>query len=682
MTRGWKTRTHWSLWFAGLVGAVACTNVVPQRSGEPVRARHLVLGVTTPGGSSGRADTTPTFARDVAPILYENCVTCHNPDGQAPFSLLRYEEVEPLAGRIRDVTAQRRMPPWQPEVGAVTFVGERRLTRQEIATIRRWVEAGAPEGDTAAMPDPPQLDDGWYLGTPDLVVDMPKPFTVPGNGEDLFRNFVIPIPTERGRWVSAVEFRPRTPGTVHHATILLDTTSHSRQLAARDSAPGFPGIHAGGRARPPRGFVLGWTPGATPYLEPGLSWRLEPGTDLVLQLHTRPRDTPASIDASIGFHFTDEAPERRPVMLRLASETIDIPAGTADYVVEDRYELPVPVRVLGLHPHAHYLARDMDVWADLPNGTRRPLLEIRSWNFDWQNFYRLEEPLVLPRGTALHMRYSYDNTADNPRNPNDPPHRVVYGPTAADEMGDLWIQVMPVDGAEAPVLERDFARKDLATRIAGWRQALRVRPDDARAHHGLGTVFFQRGRLDEAVSHLRAAVEADPHHPHAHYHLGLALQARGDLEGAIASYRDASSVDPSRADIYFSHALALTASGRPEEGMEVFRQGIRRDPGNARARVAMAWSLLTPEDDSLRRLKLATQLARDAMTQSPEPNPSARAVLASAYAVGGDFEGSIREAEVAVSEALEAGDVRLLLILQQHLEAYRTGRLPEFRPSH
>lgn len=664
----------------GFAAAVCAASACGARQpGETARVDRRVAGSAASPAGEGQASPVPTFARDVAPIVFRRCTTCHNPAGPAPFSLASYGDLAPLAERIAQVTARHIMPPWQPDPDVGNFADARRLTTDEIETIRRWVEAGAPEGDPSATPEPPEWPGGWQLGVPDLVIEMPRPFAVPADGPDLFRNFVIAIPTEEARRVSAVELQPGNRRLVHHATILLDATGHSRWLATRDTTPGFPGMHAGGRAAPPPGFILGWTPGRVPHEgDAGLSWRLEPGTDLVLQLHLRPSGRPESVRARAGFHFTDKPARKRPVVLRLASETVDVPAGESAYVVEDSYELPVPVRLLGLHPHAHYLARRMEVSADLPQGTRRDLLRIEDWNFDWQDFYRLAEPLLLPRGTVLRMRYSYDNSVDNPQNPHDPPRRVVYGPTGTDEMGDLWIQVLPVDTADATGLRRDFARKSLETRVAGWRHAIRVRPGDARAHYGLGTILLRRGRLDEAVSHLRTAVESESDHPHARFHLGLALQARGDLDEALDAYRRAADTDPRRADIRFNLALALVAAERPDEAIGVFAEGARLEPADTRAHVAMAWVLVTPARSSLRRPGVAVELAGIAMRRSSTPTPSARAALAAALAAGGDVEGAAREVEEAFAAAVERGDTRLIFMISEHLEAYRAGRVPDF----
>jgi hypothetical protein len=211
--------------------------------------------------------------------------------------------------------------------------------------------------------------------------------------------------------------------------------------------------------RSPSGRFLGWTPGKTPAFErEGMAWPLDPQTDAVINAHLMPTDKPELVQFQIGLFFTDKRPVVDPVMLRLGSELIDIPAGDKDYPVNARYMLPVDVDVLSVYPHAHYLATDMRAFAVLPDGSIKWLVWIKQWNFNWQDVYVYASPIHLPRGTLLSMRYTYDNSADNIRNPNRPPRRVTYGPRSSDEMADLWLQVVPQNAADAAVLEQDRLR--------------------------------------------------------------------------------------------------------------------------------------------------------------------------------------------------------------------------------
>ena len=300
------------------------------------------------------------------------------------------------------------------------------MSTSKIEKIVRWVDSGAPEGDPADLPEPPAWPEGWQLGTPDLVLELEEPFVVPAEGKDLYRNFVLPIPVTEPRFVRTLEFLPDNPRLLHHAVMRVDTTGSTRELDARDPGPGFAGMSMG-RAALPDGRFLGWAPGKSP--DPGdedAAWRLEPGMELVLQMHLRPSGREESIRPSIGLHFASEAPTKHPRALTLSSSQIDIPPGESAYTIEDTFVLPVPVEVLSVYPHAHYLGKDLQAFALLPDGGTRWLMRIDPWDFDWQDQYRFAEPVSLPAGAKLVMRYTYDNSAENPANPSSPPRRVVY----------------------------------------------------------------------------------------------------------------------------------------------------------------------------------------------------------------------------------------------------------------
>ena len=290
---------------------------------------------------------------------------------------------------------------------------------------------------------------------------MTEPYVLPAAGEDVYRNFVVPIPIAEARFVSAVELKPGTVRGIHHARIMLDRTTSARRLDAGGLVPGYDSRLAD-QARSPEGHFLGWAPGTVPSIEKGLAWRLEPGTDLVLKTHLVPRGTPESIQVAVGLFFTDRAAADQPVVLQLGSQTIDIPAGDSQHEVRDEYRLPVDVDVLAIYPHAHYLARTVSSVARLPDGTTRALIRIDDWDFNWQDEYRYAEPVRLPAGSRVFMRYVYDNSAHNRRNPNRVPRRVRFGPRATDEMAELMMQVRPVDAASC-------GRAVASMNGSGWR---------------------------------------------------------------------------------------------------------------------------------------------------------------------------------------------------------------------
>jgi len=397
------------------------------------------------------AAVVPTFSHDIAPILYRHCASCHRPSGVAPFSLVTYEDAAKRAALIARVTERRIMPPWLPT--APRFAHELKLTSNEIATIGKWAAVGAPEGNRGSAPKPPEFSGAWVLGTPDLETGMPTEFDIPAEGPDLYQCLVIPAPSLRDRWVRALDIRPGNPRVVHHVILFQDTTRTARR---RDQGSGYSCFGTPGFL-PARGLG-GWTPGALPFSAPeGSPTLLHGNADLVLQIHYHPTGKPEKDRTRVALYFTGQPPVRRLMDIPLGSTRIDIPAGDSAYKVTDHFTIPVDVEVIGIIPHAHYICRSMTAVAILPNGTRRTLLEIPEWNFNWQQQYRYAAPFRLPADTRLEMEFVYDNSAANPRNPNHPPARVVYGPSTTDEMAGLHLEVTPVNPEDAEELSLTIA---------------------------------------------------------------------------------------------------------------------------------------------------------------------------------------------------------------------------------
>ena len=261
-----------------------------------------------------------TFNADIAPILFEHCGSCHRPGQQAPFSLLEYQAVRSHARLIATVTGRRLMPPWLPERDHGKFLNERRLSDAQIRAIQQWVDQGAIEGDPLNKPPIPEWPEGWQLGQPDLILTLPQPYTLRPDGTDVFRNFVIPMPVSSTRYVRAIEFHPDNPRVLHHATVGIDPSRSSRQLARDDPEPGFSAMSEN------QVKVFGWSPGKAPFMEPAdRAWLLEGGSDLILEMHMLPTGKPEVIQPTIGLFFTTTPPARVPLLIKLESETIDIP---------------------------------------------------------------------------------------------------------------------------------------------------------------------------------------------------------------------------------------------------------------------------------------------------------------------------------------------------------------------
>ncbi len=521
-----------------------------------------------------------TFTRDVAPILFRHCSTCHRSGEAAPFTLLTYEDVRPRARRIVEVTRTRSMPPWKPEPGHGRFEGERRMTDKEIATIQGWAAQGMMRGDPADSPPLPHWADTWQLGTPDVVVQMAEPYVLPAQRDDVFRTFVIPIPRNAPAYVRAVEFRPGNAGVVHHANIKVDRTRLSRRRDDDEPGAGYEG--SGSReAKFPDGMFLGWTPGQSPRVSPdGMSWRLEPQSDLVVELHLMPGEEPQPVQVSVGLFFTDERPFRTGYMLRLGRQDIDIAAGQREYVSADRYTLPVDVDALAVQPHAHFLAKEVRASATLPDGAVVPLIYIRDWNFHWQNVYTYAQPVALPAGTVVEMRYTYDNSAANRLNPNRPPRRVTFGQTSASEMGSLWLQVVPRRPADLARLEQDFAPRILADDIAGNEKWLEVEPLNVQLRAELAACYLEANRLDDALRQLTEAVRLDPT-AGRHYDVGRVRLIQQNYAAAETAFRKTLELKPAFAEALYGLAVVRHAQRNLDEAIELYGRALSRDPGNA-----------------------------------------------------------------------------------------------------
>lgn len=409
----------------------------------------------------GRAQTV-TFAQDIAPIIYSNCSGCHHPGEIAPFSLLSYSDVAKRGITITTVTQSRYMPPWKPEPGWQKYRDQRGLTTAQIALIQQWVDQGLPEGDESKAPPVPQFPDGWRLGTPDLVLTMPAGFSVPADGPDLYRNFVIHTNLAQDKWVTAIEMRPASPTVVHHSLFFSDSTGDAAKLDGQDGQPGFPGFGTiftvGNPLNNLNGGLGAWVPGSTPqFLPQGIAVPLPAGSDFLLQTHFHPDGAAHTEQTTIGLYF-GQAPARSLTQIQVPAffgvqSNLRIPAGDANYRVRGTFTLPADVDAVGVWAHAHYLAKEAKMTATLPDGSVQILLWIRNWSFNWQDQYLFQNLIPLPKGTRLDGEVTWDNSAANVSNPNSPPRVVNWGENSTDEMGSLILNVLPKNQADLGTIQ-------------------------------------------------------------------------------------------------------------------------------------------------------------------------------------------------------------------------------------
>src|SRR5579859_3144117 len=565
--------------------------------------------------ANSSAENRVTFNRDLAPIVFRTCAPCHHPGEAAPFSLLTYGDVKSHARQIADLTQKRIMPPWLPEPGEWKFNDDLHLSSDEIALFQQWVEAGMPEGSASDLPPTPKFNTGWQLGQPDLIIRADSSFEVPASGSDVYWNFVFRVPLEKTHYVKAIEIRPGERRLVHHANLIIDRSQSSRRQE-KTPGSGFPGmeLQIESEAFDPDGHFLFWKPGTIPAPEPhDMALRLDPGNDLVLNTHLQPSGKTEKIQPAIGIYFTSEPATRFPVLLQLENDRkLDIPAGEKSFLVTDEFKLPEAVSLLAIYPHAHYLGRDMLALAKFPNGATKTLLHIPRWDLNWQAVFTYTKPVDLPAGTVISMRYRYDNSADNPANPNSPPQRVVAGNRASDEMAHLWLQVLP----QSPVTESQDPRRVLQEAIARhhiendpgdfeahynlaamlqargqtlqsiehYQRALALRPGDATVENALGSAYFASGDFPNAIKHLSVAVASRPDYFDSQYNLGLAFANAGQFPQAIEHLRAAVVLHPKDADAEANLGAALAANGDTQQAIAHLRRALELNPQHTLAR--------------------------------------------------------------------------------------------------
>jgi Flp pilus assembly protein TadD/mono/diheme cytochrome c family protein len=702
------------------------------------RVRWLIFAVGLWAGevAATAQNSAVTWSHQIAPLVYSNCTTCHHPGGAGPFSLLSYEDAKRWGPQMAAVTASRYMPPWLPEQGYGDFADERRLSKDEIALIAKWVQTGMAQGDASAAPPAPKYNANWQYGTPDLVLTVERPFTLAASGTDVFRNFVLPYPLKQTHYIRAMEIRPAVPQIVHHANILIDRTASFRRAHPTQWKEGVPGmeleVDTGNDFDPDSNFLF-WKPDTPVLVEPeGTPWRLDPGNDLILNMHLKPSGKPETASAEIALYFTDKPPSKQPMLLQLEHDAaLDIPAGDASFVVEDSLPLPVDVEVLGIYPHAHYLGKRMEAWAMLPDQQKKWLILIPGWDIDRQSVYRYRTPVFLPKGSVVHMRYTYDNSSNNEHNPHSPPVRVKAGNRSEDEMAHLWLQVLPVNvppGSPDPRLllqeawMRNWLNKDpgdiiplynLASALAAqgkyqdalvvYRDALALHPGDERLLNELGATLensgdwrqaqkvFQRdiadhpgtcdARFNLARSELRhdQANDAEqqfrtmqaqcPADATIHSGLGAALDSEGRSDAAEAEFRTALQIDAHDfTALYNLGGLALQA-GQPQQAADLLQGAVEQRPKDADARqqLAAAYALSGRISDAVVQL-------REAISLSPA-DPDLHGQLSQALASTGQLEQAIAERKTALHlRANDADDWNNLGVLEA-----RAGRIAEAR---
>ena len=420
---------------------------------------------------AGNYISAQTFSEDIAPIIYDNCTTCHRAGEIGPMPLTNYSEVSQWAQTIAHVTEIKYMPPWKPDRDYSTFVGEKGLDDQEIQLIKDWVANGTPQGDPANEPPAPEFPDGSQLGTPDLVLEMTESYTIAGNNEDDYRVFVLPSNQTEDRELAAIEFRPGNSKIVHHALIAFDETGAGAAMDAATPEYGYFSYGDFGIGIPD--FSTGYTPGIQTIRYPqGIGEILPANADVLVQVHYAPSPTEETDQSSLNLFFKESNdPIQRPIELSLVLPNI-LPNGWNDFFMPPNqvkslhgtFPINEDISLTSIYPHAHLLCRTWEVYAVTPSNETIPLIKIDDWDFNWQGAYTFNRMQKLPEGSIMHVLATYDNTEDNPLNPNNPPAFVTWGEGTTDEMYIIALNWVPYqEGDEFIEIGGDLTNTDNPT---------------------------------------------------------------------------------------------------------------------------------------------------------------------------------------------------------------------------
>jgi tetratricopeptide (TPR) repeat protein len=603
-----------------------------------------------------------TFSHQIAPILYKNCSTCHHPGGEGPFSLLSYADARRWAPQIVRVTQNHFMPPWLPEPGYGDFADQERLSAKDIELIRRWASSGTPEGNPSEAPPAPHYSTTWQLGTPDLVLSVKNPTHVPASGKDVWINFVLPYPLQQTHYIRAMQILPGTPQVIHHANIEIDRTASLRHANPKTWQQGLPGmelvVYSGNAFDPDSHFLL-WKSDTPVLVEPkNMPWRLDPGNDLILNMHLKPTGKPEVAEAKVGLYFTDRPPTAHPILLELEDDSaLDIPPGDPNYVIQDQLKLPVDVQVLAVYPHSHYTGKDLQGYAVLPNGQKKWLIWIRNWDVDRQAVYNYRRPIFLPKGTVLHIHYTFDNSANNIHNPNNPPLRLRAGNRSVDERGQLWVQVLPMEKTVESAGKLEDSR--VALERAWMESRLRKNASDPIGLYNMAAIELAEGNYDRSIAYAEVMLK---HHQDPVYErraliaLGVAQQGKGDWKQAEQSYQQALTIDPTSTDARFDLArLDLKRQAFPEAATQ-FRVLLANNSQDEAAHSGLGVALFDQDD-----IAGAQDEFQKALTFDPQ-DFTALSTLGQIYITSGNLPKAIETLQSAL-EVQNDPDARQLLAM-------------------
>jgi mono/diheme cytochrome c family protein len=398
----------------------------------------LIIGLTVllPSRTQTATPVTPTFTKDVAPLLYKHCAGCHRSGDMAPMSLLTYEEVRPWAKSIREKVAAGQMPPWHAVAPHGTFANDRRLSEQEKDTLIRWVDGGAPKGDPKDLPPSPKFTDGWEIGAPDVVISMPKEYEVPASGTIDYQYFEAPTNFTEDKWVQAIEVRPGVRSVVHHILVFCREPGATPQPPAFvPVVPEMPAARPNAPSRPqPRTLIATTAPGTNAMtFQPGRALRIRAGAVLQFQMHYTANGSAAKDKSSVGLVFAKQPPQEEIRTSAFVNHLLVLPPGERNKAVDSAIRFTEDTSIYALFPHTHLRGKSWEYRLVYPDGHTEVVLSVPKYDFNWQTYYVFTKPLTVPKGARLEATAHYDNSTANPWNP-DPKVEVRWGEQTWQEM--------------------------------------------------------------------------------------------------------------------------------------------------------------------------------------------------------------------------------------------------------
>ena len=408
-----------------------------------MRLEPIISGLLFAFAATAATNPLPvTFTKDVAPVLQKNCQACHRPGEAAPFSMLTYEQARPWAKAMKEAVLLKKMPPWFADPHYGKFANDKSLSQKEIDTIVAWADAGAPEGDLKDLPAPVSFTEGWQIPKPDVVFELPNAVNVPASGTIEYQYVIVPTGFTTDRWVRFAEARPGNRALVHHIIAFIREPG-SKWM--KDATPGVPfvpekrkkdkkdeGDDDGGAFS--GDAIAGYAPGMYPMrLEPGQAKLIRAGSDIVFQLHYTANGKAGTDRSKVGLVYATEPPKERVFTLGAVNGKFKIPPGDANYRVESEFEMGTQVKLVSMQPHMHLRGKDFEYRVVYPTGEAETLLKVPNYSFSWQLYYQPVKQLVLPKGTRIECTAHYDNSLNNPNNP-DATKEVSWGDQSWDEM--------------------------------------------------------------------------------------------------------------------------------------------------------------------------------------------------------------------------------------------------------